>query len=118
VSRSRKEREVASFAKLIILMNFGLAEITKYTLNRRMPSSGMLCRVTLVRIDITFSRVLLRLLITANVVPSSPILATLMVEEIHSSETSVLTRATRRHIQEDGLLHSHRRENLNSYSIN
>jgi hypothetical protein len=36
-----------------------------------------------------------RLLITANVVPSSPILVTLMMEALSSSETSVLTRATR-----------------------
>jgi hypothetical protein len=27
-------------------------------------------------------------------------------------ETSVLTEATRRHIQEEGILHSHRHENL------
>jgi hypothetical protein len=32
-----------------------------------------------------------------------------------SSETSVLTRATWRNIQEDGILHNHRRENLTSY---
>jgi hypothetical protein len=40
---------------------------------------------------------------TANVVPSSPILVTLM-EELSSSETSVLTRATRRNISEDTTL--------------
>jgi hypothetical protein len=34
------------------------------------------------------------LLVTANVVPSTPILVTLMMEVLHFSETSVFTRAT------------------------
>jgi hypothetical protein len=37
---------------------------------------------------------------------------TLMMEALRSSETSVLTRATRLIITEDGILHSHRSENL------
>jgi hypothetical protein len=39
----------------------------------------------------------------------------LEMEAICSSETSVHTTSTRRHIPEDGILHSHRRENLKSY---
>jgi phospholipid N-methyltransferase len=59
----------------------------------------------------------LPVLVTANVVPTSPILATLMMEAINYYETSVLTTATRRHIPEEGILHSHRRENLKSYIL-
>jgi hypothetical protein len=40
---------------------------------------------------------------SANVVPSSPILVTLIMKALHSSETSVLTRATQRNIPEDVL---------------
>jgi hypothetical protein len=63
-------------------------------------------------------RVTSRVLVTANVVPCSLILPILMMEAIRSSETSVLTRLTWRHIQEDGILHSHHRKNLNLTLLN
>jgi hypothetical protein len=58
--------------------------------------------VALLRTDV-FLRSLLRLSVTANVVPSLPILVTLIMEAIYFTETSVLTRATRRHIPDDGI---------------
>jgi hypothetical protein len=67
-----------------------------------MPSCGILRNV-------------LRVLVTANVVLSSPILVTLMMEEIPSSETLALIRVTQRNVSEDDILHIHPRENLKLY---
>jgi hypothetical protein len=56
----------------------------------------------------------LRLLVIADV-PSSVILSILMMEAIYSSETLVPARTTWHHIPQNGILHSHYRENHKSY---
>jgi hypothetical protein len=62
-----------------------------------MASSGMLRRVALVGTDVSE-------VASYGYIPSSPILVTLMMEELSSFETSVLTRATRRNIPKDAIL--------------
>jgi hypothetical protein len=47
---------------------------------------------------------MLQLLVTANIVPSSLILVTLMMEVIHSTKMSVLTRAIRHNFPAEGIL--------------
>jgi hypothetical protein len=94
-----------------------------------MLSSWMLHGVALLRTDVSEDLIAFifrvekigqlgtTLAVTSNrsTLRSSQILVTLMMEAIPSSETSVLTRAARRNIPGDGILHSHRNENLISY---
>jgi hypothetical protein len=56
---------------------------------------------------LVFLRSVRRLLVTASVVPSSPILVTLMMEALRSSETAVLTRSMPHNIPDDGIIQLH-----------
>jgi hypothetical protein len=51
-----------------------------------------------------FLRSVLRLLVNVNIIPSSLILVTPIMNSILSSEVSILTRVTRRYIPEEALL--------------
>jgi hypothetical protein len=73
----------------------------------------MLRRVALVRTDV--SEVPIASFIRVTRIGE---LVTLMKEAPGSCETSVLTRAARRNIPEDTIVHSHRLENLKSYTGN
>jgi hypothetical protein len=60
--------------------------------------------------------VAIEMLVTAKVL-GSLILYILIMEAVYSCEMSALTRATRRHIPQNSILHSQRRENFKSYTI-
>jgi hypothetical protein len=69
-----------------------------------MPSSGMLGRASLVITDVSQEPSVFIIRVTVNVVPSSPIFVILIMDTLRSSESSVLTRATRRNVREVGVL--------------
>jgi hypothetical protein len=75
-----------------------------------MSSTGMLRRVALVRTDVSEELI-------ASIIRVTRIGELGTTLAITSNRASVLTRATRRNIPGDAILHSHRRENLKSYNV-
>jgi hypothetical protein len=78
------------------------------------PTSSVLREVKVSFLDECRLLVCDAVLVTANVAPRFLFLSKSLIERVRSSGTSVLTRATRHNIPEDGILHSHRRENVKS----
>jgi hypothetical protein len=85
----------------------GMLAVTsnKSKLQRNNVLLCILCVCVCVCVYIVFLCSVLRLVVTANVAPSSSILVTLIMEVIRSSKTLVLTRATQCNIPEEGILH-------------
>jgi hypothetical protein len=99
--------------------SFAASPITRLSTFCYYDGCRLLVCDTYVRTDVSKKRAAYVIRVTrigdiANVVPSSPIFVTLIMEATNSSETSILTKAAH-HISEDGILHSHSRVNLKTY---
>jgi hypothetical protein len=83
-----------------------------------MPSSGIWRRVDLVS-DVSEELIAsnFRVEKSASEEPARAGFSTFKMEAIRSSETLVHTKSTQCHIPEDCMPHSHRYENLKSYTI-
>jgi hypothetical protein len=101
------EEHIASIIRVTIFVELGKTLVVTSNRNK-------LRRNTTYSTCIVFVSSMLRRIVITDV-PSSQLLVTLMIQAITFSKTSVLTGATRYHIARDGIIHSHRRENLKAY---
>jgi hypothetical protein len=109
-------KHIASIIRVTRVGELGTSAVTsnRRTLRRSTDISGEYIAAIIMVIEIGEIKTLavnnilidfLRLLVIANAVLISQILVTLMMKAIRSSETSVLTRPSRRNIPEDDVLH-------------
>jgi hypothetical protein len=96
-----KERS-ASIIRVTRIGKLGTLAVTNARCEEILCENGITCSV-------------LRMLVTANVVPTSPILVTLTMEVLRSSQKVGSYKDHTANIPDDGILHSHRREKLKSY---
>jgi hypothetical protein len=107
VALVRTEVPVESSAPTIRVTRIGEVGTTLAVNSNRVTLRKMLCYYVTVNV----------VYVTVNVIPSSPILVSLMTEAPRSPGTSGFTRVTKHNIPKDGILQSHCHENLKSCTV-
>jgi hypothetical protein len=106
--RKRREGESKECVRFEVFTAVTLKNVISWNMTscdscKNNVSEKRIASIIKVTCDRVFLRRVLQLIATANVVPSSLILVTLIMEALRSSESSALTTSTRRNITDDGV---------------